>query len=144
MQGTIRLSWFLVVCMLALSLLPVMGYIVLSLDCFEKGLETAMEANLVNIVQDVAANHTSADEGMQVRHGACIARRWEDMPADVREHFTTPPEDDRLHMISKGGDWLTPPREIVFYMRVNVEGWDFHVCKHTTFEGEPPGGQPFP
>lgn len=137
MAHKIKLSCFLILSILGISLLPVIGYAILSLDFFEKGLDTIMEANLVRTAQEFAVTHADAQEGLHVWRDAQIALRWEDMQALVRGHLDSPPEPGRLYQLATADDRPGPPREIAFLMRVPVDGRDFFVRQITTFEGDP-------
>lgn len=138
MARKIRLSWFLILSILGISLLPVIGYAFLSLGFFEKGLDAVMEANLLRTAQEFAATHADTREGLHVCRDAQIALRWEDMPADVRESLAAPPEKGRLYQIETEDGRPGPPQEIGFLMRVAVDGRDFYVLQITTYDGDPP------
>lgn len=138
MARKISLSWFLILSILSISLLPVIGYAFLSLNFFEKGLDAVMEVNLVRTAQKFAATHTDIREGLHICSDTQIALRWEDMPADVRERLATPPEKGRLYHIETADDRSgRPPQEIAFLMRVVADGRDFYVLQVTTYNDDP-------
>ncbi len=127
MKRQISLKWFLILSFLAVTILLVAGYTVLSLTFFRKGLDNATSANLIRSVERyVASVPAEQRHGLRDFGDVQIASGWEWMPEDIRERLQQPAEEGVLHAL-KHGQRNGPPEQLDFVMLVRQEGEPYFV-----------------
>lgn len=138
MSRNVSLTWSLSLSFLAVALLVVLGYALLALSFFSKGLDSVTSSNLARSVHSfVAAMPEGNGRGLLEVNGLQIASSWENLPPEVRANLTPPLREGELYKYDLA-HWPSPPKEFNFVMRVREGGREYYVRQRLTPETASP------
>lgn len=138
MTRNVSLTWSLGLTFLAVALLIMLGYALLALNFFGKGLDSVTSSNLARSVRSfVAAMPEGPGRGLLEVNGLQIASSWENLPAEVRANLAPPLREGELYKYDLAR-WPAPPKEFNFVMRVREGGRDYYVRQRLTPETASP------
>lgn len=132
MTKKIRLSWFLISSILGISLLPVAGFALLSLEFFEMGIDTVVETHLVRTAQEFVASGHELTVDRIVWRDVEIAVSWQDLPAEIRDQISAP-EKGEVSQMASVKNLLFSPAEAVYVLHAAVNGRDFYIWKNSSY-----------
>jgi len=120
---------------LAIGLVIVIGYSLLSLHFFVRGMDNIVSANMENAALTFLASQREFDEkGQADFRGNQLSATWQNQPANIQAAFNTPPQ---IHADLKKQDpsrWFKRPDEMFFVMKVTVENDSVYISRTVTRE----------
>nr|MCR5257678.1 sensor histidine kinase [Desulfovibrio sp.] len=131
MLKQMRLSWFLSLSILAISLLPVAVCAALCLNSFENGLDAVVELGMARAARECLASGT--DGGAGAIPGMQVFQRWEDLPAPARERLARPPQAGLFCLLEEDAGWLRMPRNVSYLLRHAAGGREIYVLQELPY-----------
>ncbi len=142
MKPGISLKWFAALSFLVPAILLIIGYSILSIQFFFKGMDRMMAGGMANALKSyITAIPAPERETLTAFSGYLISREWEQMPEEIRLSMEEPGQPGQLK-VEKKNKTLGPPRAMVFAMRVSFKAETYyigHVASHN--EASPLIGQ---
>jgi len=146
MKGKMSLKCYLSLSFLAMALLLVAGYAILSLNFYSRGLDSVTAANLAHAVHmyvDFQRHGHRMDfppppPPPPPPHQALqIVTNWQDMPERVRARIKEPLQEGVLYKFETS-TWPDPPQELNFVMLQRIDGQNYFVRQAFTPETASP------
>ncbi|WP_078119214.1 sensor histidine kinase [Thiosocius teredinicola] len=135
MKRQISLRWFIALAVLALGIVLVIGYSVLTAQYFMRGMDNIIAANMEAAVNSFVESTPSADYSESNSFdGYTISNRWDQLPDAVRDSFGEPPT--RVGFLQKhdASGFMQRPDAIHFLMRFRVNGDELLISRTFTRE----------
>jgi signal transduction histidine kinase len=126
-KKNISLKWVVVLSFVMMAVVLIMGYSVLSVNFFFKGMDNIIAGNMVHVLESYI-NTTPEDQQDRVTRfsGFMIAKQWRQMPENIKSLMNRPEIPGKL-MVRKEGPWFGKPRGIVFAMAVQIADNTYYV-----------------
>ena len=128
MKPALSLKWVVALSFLVLAVVLIIGYSVLSVKFFVKGMDVIIAGNMVQTLESYI---DTTPEGRRSRlnrfSGYLISRQWEQMPQNIRLIADAPKIPGRME-VSKDGGWFSRPGIIVFAMAVPHGNGTYYIC----------------
>ncbi|GAB4292384.1 MAG: hypothetical protein Kow0083_05410 [Methylophaga sp.] len=133
MKRPISLKVFLALAVLLLGVVIVVGYSLLSVNFFIRGLDSRIAADMQEALETYV--DTVAPSQRQYQHkfsGYHISAQWEKQPETIREIFVKAPKKyGHIHKYALSR-WFHRPDKIYFLIRLKAAGQSFFVSRILT------------
>lgn len=133
MKRQISLKSFIALAVLSLGIILVVGYSVLTIQYFVRGMDNIVGANMeaaVNSFAETVTPEKYADANSF--DGYDISSRWDQLPQQVRDGFGKPPEHIGVLQKHDASSFMERPEVILFLMRFRVDGEDLLISRTFT------------
>ncbi|WP_459870441.1 sensor histidine kinase [Endothiovibrio diazotrophicus] len=138
MKRPLSLKWFLALAFLSLAAVLVVGYSVLSVHFFYRGMDSFVAAEMERAMGEFldATPVAQRPEGGEYR-GYRYAHRWEAMPAEIRAVYDAPPAQPGTLYVRDPSGWFEHPNRIYFAMRIHRHGETLFAVETKSAESAP-------
>ena len=126
MKSKMRLKWFVLFSFLFLVIVIVIGYSLLSIHFFIRGMDNMIAGNMAKVVESYDEMPVSRRHRLEHFSGYQISSDWDGMPERVRQVFTEPTQSGVLR-VHNDAQWGAPPNEVVFLMRLDLNGHSYFI-----------------
>ncbi|NDY72233.1 sensor histidine kinase [Desulfobacter hydrogenophilus] len=127
MKNPISLKWFVVLSFLIMAVVLIIGYSVLSVKFFFKGMDNIVAGHMVHVLESYIKATPEYERGSLTRFsGFMIAKQWQQMPENIKEFIDCPHTPGKLS-VYKDGNWLGKPRHVVFAMSLQLGNETYYV-----------------
>ena len=138
MKRQLSLKWFAALSILSLAVVLVIGYSLLSVRFFLRGIDTITADNMAQVVKSYAETMPAVKrESLNNFSGYQIGIRWEQMPDKIRNAFAKPTQDGIL-LKHEDSEMFSAPDEIIFLMRVTHDKTAYFISNSITKETASP------
>ncbi len=128
MKPALSLKWFVALSFLVLAVVLIIGYSVLSVKFFVKGMDVIIAGNMVQALESYIDTFPEKQRSQLNRFsGYLISRDWQQMPQNIRQITDAPQTPGRME-VAKDGEWFSPPKLIVFSMAVPHGNGTYYIC----------------
>lgn len=130
MKRQMSLKWFLALSFLVLSVLLIIGYTVLSLRFYFRGMDRVIADHMAHAVKSHIDTGTEQDrEQLSTVSGYLISRDWGQMPGEIQKAMDRPEEVGVLTVKKKHVKGLfSRPNKIFFGMKLVHKSDVFYIC----------------
>lgn len=129
----ISLKWFASLAFVALAIMLVIGYMLLSLNYFINGTDTAMGRNMERVVQSYLSNPTATTE---LFADYPVSSQWGEQPLAIQSAFASPPEREGvLYKQLEQANLLSRPSAFYFAIRFTTPSGD-RFMSHQVIPGQ--------
>lgn len=120
---------------IGMSVVLVVGYTLLSMDFFGRGLHSITASNMARAL-DYYLTATPPEKRMQLQnfHGYSVAPAWELTPEPLRKIMKKPKDEGILYHYAHDGPWLEPPPQVDFVLCMTREGVTYYIMQSITPE----------
>lgn len=127
MKKNISLKWFVALSFLIMAVVLIIGYSVLSVKFFFKGMDSIIAGNMAHVLESYIQT-TPEDQRGNLTHfsGFMIAQQWQQMPENIKEFIDCPHTPKKLS-VYKDDPWFGKPRRLVFAMSVQIGNDTYYV-----------------
>nr|WP_319491742.1 histidine kinase dimerization/phospho-acceptor domain-containing protein [uncultured Desulfobacter sp.] len=110
----ITLKWFVILSFLVMAAVLIIGYSVLSVRFFFKGMDNIIAGNMVHVLESYVKT-TPEDQRNRLAQfsGFMIAKQWEQMPENIKYFMDCPQATGKL-LVRKEDTWFGKPKRVVF------------------------------
>ena len=130
MKRKISLKWFVALSFLFLAALLIVGYSILSIQFYFRGMDRIIADNMAHALKSYI-DTTSEKDRQHLNHfsGYLISENWKQMPEEVKSAIEIPQKVGMLSVkMRKKGGIFSPPKKIFFVMKLEYEGNAFYIC----------------
>jgi signal transduction histidine kinase len=119
----ISLKWLIVITLLLLSIVLVLGFSILSVNYFFRGMDNVMAGNMEKAAKKFLQNTPKTQfEFSGVMDGYYISRDWQSMPKEYKQAFNKEPTQNGLIKKQDSSSWFKKPESIRFVMLHKANG----------------------
>lgn len=127
MKMPISLKWFVILSFLMMAAVLIVGYSVLSVKFFFKGMDNIIAGNMVHVLESYIRTTPEEQRGSLTRFsGFMIATQWGQMPEDIKKLMDCPQIPGKLS-IYKEDTWFGKPKSVVFAMSLQLDNEIYYV-----------------
>ena len=135
MRRHLSIKALLLFSFIGMGLVLVVGYTLLSMDFFGRGLHSITASNMSRALDRyLVVTPLEQRGGVRVFNGYTIAPGWEFTPEALRKAMKKPEEEGILYRNVHDGPWLEPPPQVDFVLRMSREGVTYYVMQSITTE----------
>lgn len=130
MKRPLSLKLSIAVAFLAMGLVIVLGYSMLSVQFFFRGMDSLLASNMETALASYV-DTTSKQERKQGQEfsGYFISQDWAQQPVAIRQAFTMAPELSARLQKQAHKTWFTPPDLINFLIKLNIGDEVFFISR---------------
>ncbi|WP_029911756.1 sensor histidine kinase [Pelobacter seleniigenes] len=129
MKRQISLKLYVALAFLFLIILLVIGYSILSIHFFIRGMDNAtfgtMDQTMTSYIKTVPAAQRLRLNNFS---GYQIAPTWQQMPHNIRSKFSKPDRDNYMFKYDDSG-WFQHPEQLIFLMRFAYDHGHYYVSR---------------
>jgi signal transduction histidine kinase len=127
MKKPISLKWFVIISFFVMAAVLIIGYSVLSVKFFFKGMDNIIAGNMVHVLESYVKT-TSEDQRNSLARfsGFMIAKQWERMPDNIKDFMDCPQIPGKL-LVHKEDTWFGKPKRVVFAMSLQLGTQIYYV-----------------
>ena len=116
----ITLKWFVIISFLMMAAVLIIGYSVLSVKFFFKGMDNIIAGNMVHVLESYIKT-TPEDQRNRLAQfsGFMITKQWEQMPENIKDFMACPQTTGKL-LVRKEEPWFGRPKRVVFAMSLQL------------------------
>lgn len=130
MKRPISLKKLLSLAFIMLGLVIVIGYSLLSMHFFVRGMDNIVAGNMENAALTFMASSREFDNSGQADfRGNQLSVGWQGQPAAIREVFTTPPGEPSVLIKHNPASWFERPDVMYFVMQVAVDNDQMFISR---------------
>lgn len=135
MRSPLSIRALLLLSFIGMGIVLVVGYTLLSMDFFGRGLHSITANNMARVL-DFYLNATPPERRNEMRtyYNFTIVPSWELVPEALRKTMPRPEEEGILYRNVHDGPWLEPPPQVDFVLRMTREGVTYYVLQTVTTE----------
>lgn len=123
----ITLKWFVILSFFVMAAVLIIGYSVLSVKFFFKGMDNIIAGNMVHVLESyVKTTPEDQQENLAQFSGFMIAKQWQQMPENIKKHMARPQTLGTLS-IYKEDTWFGKPKRVVFAMSLQLGDQIYYV-----------------
>ncbi|WP_321492411.1 HAMP domain-containing sensor histidine kinase [uncultured Desulfobacter sp.] len=127
MKKPISLKWFVALSFLIMAVVLIIGYSVLSIKFFYKGMDNIIAGNMVHVLESYIKTTPQDQRGDLARFsGFMIAKQWRQMPDNIKELMDVPARPEELE-IYKENAWFGKPKGVIFAMSVQIDNDTYYI-----------------
>jgi len=127
MKISISLKWFVILSFLTMAAVLIIGYSVLSVKFFFKGMDNIIAGNMVHVLESYIKTTPGEQQGGLTRFsGFMIAKQWGQMPENIKQLIDRPQTPGKLS-IYKEDTWFGKPKSVVFAMSLQLGNKIYYV-----------------
>ncbi|EMR12749.1 two-component sensor [Methylophaga lonarensis MPL] len=121
MKRPLSLKRLFTLSFLVFGLLVMIGYSLLSIHFFVRGMDNIVSGAMENAALAYFATHPDADMDESVIYrGARISRDWQQLPEEIRSAFNRPPASPGELLKHDASGWLQRPDIMHFVLRIDI------------------------
>lgn len=126
MKKPISLKWFVILAFLVMAAVLIIGYSVLSVKFFFKGMDNIIAGNMIHALESyIKTTPEDQRDDLTRFSGFMIAKQWGRMPEKIKQLMDCPQAPGTL-LVRKEDTWFRKPGDLVFAMT-------FQICDDTYY-----------
>lgn len=127
MRMSISLKRFVILSFLMMAAVLIIGYSILSVNFFFKGMDNVIAGNMVKALESYIKTTPDDLQGSLTRFsGFMIAKQWGQMPENIKQLMDRPQTPGKL-LIHKEDTWFGKPKSVVFAMSLELGNEMYYV-----------------
>ncbi|MCG8552904.1 MAG: HAMP domain-containing histidine kinase [Desulfobacterales bacterium] len=127
MKMPISLKWFVILSFLTMAAVLIIGYSVLSVKFFFKGMNNTIAGHMAHVLESYIETIPEDQRGSLTRlSDFMIAKQWRQMPENIKQLMDRPQRPGKLS-IYKEDTWFGKPKSVVFAMSLELGNEIYYV-----------------
>nr|WP_320193493.1 HAMP domain-containing sensor histidine kinase [uncultured Desulfobacter sp.] len=127
MKMSISLKWFVILSFLMMAAVLIIGYSVLSVRFFFKGMDNIIAGNMVHVLESyIKTTPEDQRDNLTRFSGFMIAKQWGQMPESIKQLMDCPQTPGKL-LVRKEDSWFGKPKNVVFAMSLQLGNEMYYV-----------------
>lgn len=130
MKRPVSLKQLISLAFITLGLVIVVGYSLLSMHFFVRGMDNIVAGNMENAALTFMASSREFDAaGRTDFRGNQLSVNWQSQPAAIREVFRSPPDESAILLKHNPSSWFQRPEVMYFVMQIAVDNEQIFISR---------------